>query len=91
MGSLPSDAAPLDPPEQMRGTQVVARASASSDATVRPAWEPRSGGRAPVRAALYMGALVATRYNPVMRAFYARLRAARKPAKVASWPVCGSC
>ncbi len=41
------------------------------------------GGRAPVRAALYMGALVATRYNPVIRAFYARLRAAGKPAKVA--------
>jgi transposase len=41
------------------------------------------GGRAPVRAALYMGALVATRCNPVIRAFYARLRAAGKPAKVA--------
>jgi transposase len=41
------------------------------------------GGRAPVRAALYMGALVATRWNPVIRAFYQRLRAAGKPAKVA--------
>jgi transposase len=41
------------------------------------------GGRAPVRAALYMGALVATRHNPAIRAFYARLRAAGKPAKVA--------
>lgn len=41
------------------------------------------GGRAPVRAVLYMGALVATRYNPVIRAFYQRLRAAGKPAKVA--------
>ena len=27
------------------------------------------GGRAPVRAALYMGALVATRRNPVIRGF----------------------
>jgi transposase len=41
------------------------------------------GGRASVRAALYMGALVASRYNPVMRTFYQRLRAAGKPAKVA--------
>jgi len=41
------------------------------------------GGRASVRAALYMGALVASRRNPVIRAFYQRLRAAGKPAKVA--------
>ncbi len=30
-----------------------------------------------------MAALVATRYNPVIRAFYARLCAAGKPKKVA--------
>ena len=41
------------------------------------------GGRAPVRAALYMGALVATRHNPVIRVFYERLLAAGKPKKVA--------
>ena len=41
------------------------------------------GGRAPVRTALYMGALVATRHNPVIRAFYQRLLAAGKPKKVA--------
>lgn len=41
------------------------------------------GGRAPVRAALYMSALVAARYNPVIKAFYQRLRQAGKPAKVA--------
>jgi transposase len=41
------------------------------------------GGRAPVRAALYMAALVASKCNPVIRAFYRRLRAAGKPAKVA--------
>lgn len=41
------------------------------------------GGRAPVRAALYMAALVASKCNPVIRAFYLRLRAAGKPAKVA--------
>ena len=41
------------------------------------------GGRASVRAALYMGALVASRWNPVLRAFYQRLCATGKPKKVA--------
>ena len=41
------------------------------------------GGRATVRSALYMGALVASRWNPVMRTFYQRLCAAGKPKKVA--------
>lgn len=41
------------------------------------------GGRARVRATLYMGALVASRYNPVIRAFYQRLLAAGKPKKLA--------
>ena len=41
------------------------------------------GGRAPVRAALYMSALVATRRNRVIRTFYLRLVAAGKPKKVA--------
>ena len=42
-----------------------------------------SGGRSRVRAALYMGALVASRHNPVIRDFYQRLLAAGKPRKVA--------
>jgi transposase len=41
------------------------------------------GGRAPVRAALYMAAVTATRCNPTIRTLYTRLRAAGKPAKVA--------
>lgn len=41
------------------------------------------GGRAQVRTALYMSTLVAVRYNPVLKAFYQRLRAAGKLAKVA--------
>jgi transposase len=41
------------------------------------------GGRASLRAALYMSTLVATRCNPVIRAFYQRLCAAGKPKKVA--------
>jgi transposase len=41
------------------------------------------GGRAEVRAVLYMGALVATKHNPVIKAFYQRLLAAGKAKKVA--------
>src|SRR4029434_11362494 len=41
------------------------------------------GGRAHVRAVLYMGTLVATRYNPRIKAFYERLLAAGKIKKVA--------
>lgn len=41
------------------------------------------GGRATVRRALYMAALVATRFNAVIRGFYERLILAGKPKKVA--------
>lgn len=41
------------------------------------------GGRAQVRAVLYMAALVASRRNPVFRALYERLCDAGKPKKVA--------
>ena len=41
------------------------------------------GGRAGVRAVLYMAALVATKRNVVIRAFYQRLLAAGKPKKLA--------
>jgi transposase len=42
-----------------------------------------NGGRAPVRAVLYMGTLVAMRHNPVIKAFYERLVSQGKPKKVA--------
>ena len=41
------------------------------------------GGRAPVRTTLYMATLVATRWNPVIKAFYQRLLVKGKPKKVA--------
>lgn len=41
------------------------------------------GGRSSVRSVLYMTALAATRWNPVIREFYRRLRAAGKLHKVA--------
>lgn len=41
------------------------------------------GGRSSVRSILYMAALTASRFNPVLRAFYERLCAAGKPKKLA--------
>ena len=41
------------------------------------------GGRARVRAALWMGTLVAVQRNPAIRAFYQRLVATGRPKKVA--------
>ncbi len=41
------------------------------------------GGRAPVRAALFMAALVGARHNPVIASFYQRLLATGKAKKVA--------
>jgi transposase len=41
------------------------------------------GGRATVRATLYMAALVAARVNPVIRRMYVRLREAGRPTKLA--------
>jgi transposase len=42
-----------------------------------------AGGRLRLRNAVYMAALSATRSNHVLRAFYRKLRAANKPAKLA--------
>lgn len=49
-------------------------------------WRGKSfigGGRASVRSALFMGAPVAARFNPVLRSFHQRLIAAGKPKMVA--------
>jgi transposase len=49
-------------------------------------WKGRSfigGGRASVRTALFIGAMVAARHNPALRAFRDRLVAAGKPKMVA--------
>ncbi len=58
---------------------LVGVAPLARDSGTRTVW----GGPAPVRAVLDMGALVATRRNPVLRAFYCRLVKAGKPKKVA--------
>jgi transposase len=41
------------------------------------------GGRAQVRRVLWMAAMVAIRFNPILKAFYERLTARGKPHKVA--------
>lgn len=49
-------------------------------------WKGKSmigGGRKDVRTAIFMAALVGTRFNPVLKAFYQRLLAAGKPKMVA--------
>ncbi len=49
-------------------------------------WKGKSfigGGRVAVRSALFMGAMVAIRHNPVLKAFHQRLIAAGKPKMVA--------
>jgi transposase len=49
-------------------------------------WRGKSfigGGRASVRAALFVGAMVAARHNPALRAFHQRLLGAGKPKMVA--------
>ena len=49
-------------------------------------WRGRSfitGGRTAIRSALFMGAMVAKRHNPVLKAFFDRLVAAGKPKLVA--------
>ena len=42
-----------------------------------------AGGRKDARTAIFMAALVGTRFNPVLKAFYQRLLAAGKPKMVA--------
>jgi len=42
-----------------------------------------NGGRAPVRASLYLGAVVAIRHNPIIKDFYERLLSRGKPKKLA--------
>jgi transposase len=61
----------LVPLQRESGTSVHGRASLGH------------GGNARLRTALYLASLSATRYNPVIKVFYERLREAGKPMKVA--------
>lgn len=63
--------------------RLVGVAPINRDSGQRRGKRQIEGGRARVRAALYMATLVATRHNPVIRAFYERLLGKGKPKKVA--------
>lgn len=66
--------------------QVAALAGLAPHPRESGGWQGRrtiGGGRAAVRRALYMAALVAARSNRQLKEFYQRLRSAGKPAKVA--------
>jgi transposase len=63
--------------------RLVGVAPINRDSGQRRGKRQIEGGRARVRAALYMAAVVATRHNPVIRAFYERLLAKGKAKKVA--------
>ena len=63
--------------------KLVGVAPLNDDSGTRQGTRRIWGGRTVVRQTLYMATLVATRYNPVIKAYYQRLRAAGKPAKVA--------
>lgn len=71
---------------QLTGKQVAALAGlaprARDSGTIRGA-RTIFGGRAEVRTALYMASLAATRFNPELRRFYERLKAAGKASKLA--------
>jgi transposase len=63
--------------------KLVGVAPLNDDSGTRHGYRAIWGGRAAVRNALSMAALVAVRHNPVLAAFYQRLRRAGKAPKVA--------
>jgi len=71
---------------QLGRKQIAALAGLAPFTRQSGQWRGRSfigGGRTAVRAALFMGAMVAKRHNPVLKAFFDRLVAAGKPKMVA--------
>lgn len=88
VGSLTAFSVLAELPElgTLNRREVAALAGLAPHPRESGAWQGRrtiGGGRAAVRRALYMAALVAARSNRLLREFYLRLRAAGKPAKVA--------
>jgi transposase len=66
--------------------QAAALAGVAPHARESGSWQGKrfiGGGRPIARKALYMAALVASRYHPSLKLFYERLRLRGKPAKVA--------
>lgn len=64
-------------------SKLVGVAPMNNDSGQKSGQRRTIGGRSSVRRVLYMAALVATRFNPHIRAFYVRLLAKGKPKKLA--------
>ena len=88
VGAATAVALIADMPElgQMDAKQAASLAGLAPAARQSGTWRGKSairGGRAHLRQALYMPALVAARFNPDLKARFAAMTAAGKPAKVA--------
>ena len=70
-------------PEALTAYVGLAPVPRESGRTIRGRRAIGHDGNGRLRAALYMATLSAARYNPAIKAFYQRLRAAGKPLKVA--------
>jgi transposase len=70
-------------PEQATAYAGLVPLQRESGTSVRGRAQLGHGGNGRLRTALYLASLSATRYNPAIKAFYERLRAAGKPMKVA--------
>jgi transposase len=81
--SLIADLPELGKLDRRRIAALVGVAPFNRDSGARRGQRTIWGGRAAVRAALYMATLTAARRNPMIRAFYHRLLAAGKPKKLA--------
>jgi transposase len=69
--------------DRKRVAALVGVAPFNRDSGTRRGRRAVWGGRAPVRAVLYMATVVAVRHNPVIKAFFERLLTAGKAKKVA--------
>jgi transposase len=88
VGAATAIALLVDMPElgSMEAKQAASLAGLAPVTRQSGTWKGRSfiqGGRASVRHAIYMPALIAARFNPPLKAIYEALRAAGKPHKVA--------
>jgi transposase len=70
-------------PEQLTAYVGLAPLERQSGTSLRGRAQIGQAGNGRLRTALYMATLAGARYNPSLRAFYQRLRAAGKPTKVA--------
>src|SRR5213594_1516231 len=69
--------------DQIYGSLYLVPLAHESGSSVRGRAQIGHGGQGRLRTALYLATLTAARFNPIIKAYYERLRAAGKPMKVA--------